>query len=256
MHDLDERRLARPLPDRAGGAHDRPYLHLVDLRELQPEAAAARAEHRVRLVQLADAVAHRLGGRLLERRQELVERRVEEADGHGQPGHGLEDSLEVALLQRQEPVERAAALLLVAREDHLADDREPLVGHEHVLGAAEPDPLRAELARLRRILGRVRVGPHAQASEIVGPTEDRAEVLVDRRRDERHLADDDSPGAAVDGQDVARAQLVLSDLDGPRCHVDRELLAARDARLPHAARDDRSVGGHAAVRGEHPRARG
>ncbi len=31
VHDLDERRLARPLLDGRGGPHDRPHLHLVDL---------------------------------------------------------------------------------------------------------------------------------------------------------------------------------------------------------------------------------
>ncbi len=96
VHDLDERRLARPLANGSGGADDRAHLHLVDLGELEPEAAAARAEHRVRLVELADPVAHRVRGRLLERREELVERRVEQADRHGQPGHRLEDPLEVA----------------------------------------------------------------------------------------------------------------------------------------------------------------
>ena len=51
MHDLDERRLARPLAHGDRGAHDRPHLHLVDLRIHQAEPAAAHAEHRVRLVQ-------------------------------------------------------------------------------------------------------------------------------------------------------------------------------------------------------------
>ena len=36
---------------------------------------------------------------LLEVGQELVERRVDEPDDHGQPVHGLEDALEVALLE-------------------------------------------------------------------------------------------------------------------------------------------------------------
>ena len=51
MHDLDERRVARPLADGDRRAHDRPHLHLVDLGIHQPEPAAAGAEHRVRLVQ-------------------------------------------------------------------------------------------------------------------------------------------------------------------------------------------------------------
>ena len=110
----------------------------------------------------------------------------------GKPGHRLEDPLEVGLLHRQQPVERRAALLLVAGQDHLADDREPVLGHEHVLGAAEADALGAELARLRRVLGRVGVRAHPQAAELVRPAEDRAEVLVDRGRHERDRADDDA----------------------------------------------------------------
>ena len=72
-----------------------------------------------------------------------------------------------------------------------ADEREALLGHEHVLGPAEADALGAELARLRRVLGRVRVRAHLQPADLVGPAEDGLEVLVDLGRDERHLADDD-----------------------------------------------------------------
>ena len=95
----------------------------------------------------------RASRRLLERRQELVERRVEQPDRHRQPRHRLEDPLEVGLLERQEPVERGAAPGVVVREDHLLHDRQPLLAEEHVLGPAEADPLGAELARLRGVLG-------------------------------------------------------------------------------------------------------
>ena len=78
----------------------------------------------------------------------------------GRPGHRLEDRLEVGLLERQEPVERVAASGLVRREDHLLHDGQPLLAEEHVLGAAEADALRAELARLRRVVGVVGVRPH------------------------------------------------------------------------------------------------
>ena len=185
VHDLDERRVAGALLHGDRRAHDRAHLHLVDLRAHQPEPAAARAEHRVRLAQRADPLAHLLVGRLLERRQELVQRRVEQADRHRQARHRLEDALEVRLLEREQPVERAAPLVLARGHDHLADDREPVLGHEHVLGAAEADALGAELARLGRVLGRVRVRAHLQAPHVVGPAEDRLEVLVDLRRDER-----------------------------------------------------------------------
>ena len=145
----------------------------------------------------------------------------------------------------------AAPLLLVAREDHVPHDREPLLSHEHVLGPAEADALRSELARLRGVFGRVGVRPHAQPAQAVGPLEDRLEVLVDRRRDERDRTDDDAPGAAVDGDHVAGPEVVLADPHRARCDVDREVLAPRDAGLSHPARHDGGVRRHPAVRGEH-----
>ena len=109
MHDLDERGSPGALAHRGRRAHDRAHLHLVDLGPLQAEAAAARAEHRIGLVQLGDATTHVVRGRLLERGQKLVQRRIEEADRDREPGHRLEDALEVGLLHRQQLVESDAA---------------------------------------------------------------------------------------------------------------------------------------------------
>ena len=153
----------------------------------------------------ADAIAHSLVGRLLERRQELVQRRIEQPDRHRQPRHHLEDRLEVGLLKRQQPVERRTPPRLVGGEDHLLHDRQPLVAEEHVLGAAEPDSLRAELTRLRRVLRVVGVRAHLQTAYVVRPREHRLEVLVDLRRNELDLAEDHAAGATVDRDRVAFA---------------------------------------------------
>ena len=119
-----------------------------------------------------------------------------------------------------------------------------------MLGAAEADPLRAELARLGGVLGRVRVRAHLQAARLVGPAEDRLEVLVDLRRDEVDRAEDDSSRAAVDRDHVVFAELVATDRSLLRRVVDREPLAPRDARLAHPARDDGRVRGHPAMGGQ------
>ena len=179
--------------------------------------------------------------------KELVERRVEEPDRHRVAGHRLEDPLEVGLLDGQEPVERCAALLLARREDHLLDDGQPVGRHEHVLRAAEADALGAELPRLRRILWRVGVRADAEPAQLVGPAEDRPEVLVDRGRDERHRPDDHAPCTPVDRELVAFAQLDVADPERARLRVDREGVAAGDAGLPHPPRDDSGVRGHATV---------
>ena len=103
---------------------------------------------------------------LLEVRQELVERRIEEADDDRQAVHRLEDALEVALLELLElghrGVERSrpppapsamsaspdaafalARVACVRDEDRAAHDLEALALAEHVLGAAQADALRA-----------------------------------------------------------------------------------------------------------------
>ena len=181
-----------------------------------------------------------------------MKRRVEQPDRHRQARHRLEDPLEVRLLEREQPVERRAPPVLGVGHDHLLDDGEPLVAEEHVLGARQADALGAELTSARRVLGRVRVRPHVQAPRVVGPAENGLEVLVDLRRNERHLADENAAGAAVDRDDVALSQRVVADPRRARSLVDLQPLAARDARLAHAARDDGGVRRHAAVHGEDP----
>src|SRR3546814_20648103 len=58
---------------------------------------------------------------------------------------------------------------LFGSEEHRLHDGQPVGRHEHVLRPAEPDPLGAELARLRRFLGRVGVRANTKASLLVGP---------------------------------------------------------------------------------------
>jgi len=108
---------------RARRLHDRAHLHPVDLGVRDPEAAPTVAQHGVGLAQRLDLrdllveSALALGihaervetGALLEhlfvflrRREELVERRVEEADRDGQPVHRAEDPDEVFALEREQ----------------------------------------------------------------------------------------------------------------------------------------------------------
>jgi len=121
-----------------------------------------------------------------------------------------------------------------------------------VLGAAEADPLGAEVPRLGGIVRGVGVCTYLQPAELVGPAEDRLEVLVDLGRDERNLPDDHLARAAVDRQGVPFGQRVAADAQRAGLEVDRQALAAGDAGLSHAASDDGCMGGHAAVGGQDP----
>jgi hypothetical protein len=116
-----------------------------------------------------------------------------------------------------------------------------------------PDPLRAELARLGRVLGQVRVRAHLEAAHLVGPAEHDAERPGRLRRHHRHLADHDLTGPAVDRDDLALADLHLDRAHDPAdLAVDRhrELLAGEidvqrlgtaDRGRAHAPGDDGGV---------------
>ena len=76
-------------------------------------------------------------------RQELVDRRIEQPNGHRVRSHRAEDADEIGALYRQQPVERGTALLRGFGHDHVDHDRQAVRRVEHALRAAEPDALRA-----------------------------------------------------------------------------------------------------------------
>ena len=206
----------------------------------QAQAAAAQTQHGVLLVHRLDgrqqlavlgrggvAGARHLDQLVLEVGQELVERRVDEPDHHGQTVHGLEDALEVALLEHLQlghrGVEGGHRLGVVGvqglaggtpvlgprggagHEDGAAHDLEPVALAEHVLGAAEADALGAVAARLGGLLWLVGVGPDAHAADAVSPAQHLLELrlvleagLDGGQRAHEHLA-----GGAVDADGVA-----------------------------------------------------
>ena len=227
---------------------------------MMPRRQPARAEHRVRLppvlrrgeelaalvVELAERVEHQ---QLLDVGEELVERRVEETDGDRQAVHRFEDALEVAALQLLELFERGVLLGFGVGEDEPLHEREA-VAEEHVLGAAEADALGAELARHVRVVRQVGVGAHLHAAELVGPPEDHVERPTRLGRDDRHRADHDLTGGAVDRDDVALDERGAVHVAHATGHVDVELVRAAHRGRAHAARDDRRVAHEPAARRE------
>ena len=105
-----------------------------------------------------------------------------------------------------------APCLLVVGQDHLAHRHDAVALEEHVLGAAEPDALGAELARLAGIGRRLGVGAHAERAELVGPDHQLGEVAGELGLHRRHDAQHDLAGAAVEGHELAR-------LHGRAAHV-------------------------------------
>ena len=111
--------------------------------------------------------------------QELVQRRIERPDHHRVSIHRFEQAGEIGTLHGQKLLQRLAARFFVARQNHGLHERQTIFGEEHVLGAAEPDTLGAELARDLRIAWNIRIGADAElAAELIGPAHELADVVV------------------------------------------------------------------------------
>ena len=169
-----------------------------------------------------------------------MQRRVEEPYGHGEPVHGLEDPEEVGALECLELLQRGLLLLLGVGQDEALHQREP-VPEEHVLGPAEPDPLRSELPRLLGVLGEVGVRPHAEPAELVRPLEDRGEGAGGLGRHDRHRADHDVAGRPVDRDDLTFVHGRAVDGHALGVDVDVQRRRATHRGLAHAPRHDRGV---------------
>ena len=96
-------------------------------------------------------------------RQELVQRRIEEADRRRIALERAEDSREVLALIRKQLRQRRLPRLERLGEDHLAHRVDAVALEEHVLGAAQADTDRPERDRILRLLRRVGVGAHVHA---------------------------------------------------------------------------------------------
>ncbi len=161
--------------------------------------------------------------------QELVQRRVDQADHDRQAVHGPEQPGEVIGLQALELCQRrveggdrlgvvggqlVAGLAPVLGlggpggvEDHALHGRQPLLLEEHVLRPAQPDALRPEGAGPLGVARVIRVGPDLQAPDLIGPGQERGQVVLvlEARLDGRQLAGEDLAGGAVDADHVALA---------------------------------------------------
>ncbi len=197
-------------------------LHLGDLGEGDAQAASAQSEHGVLLVQLLHPRQQRaqflelgraglgvfqvldLHHQILALGQELVQRRIDGADGDRQRLHGLEEADKVGALHGQQLLERRAAILLVVGQDHGAHVLDAVFGKEHVLGAAQADAFGAEQASLLGVARNVGVGANPQPADRVDPAHELDQVgIVGLCGQGLELAFDDAAGGAVQRDPVA-----------------------------------------------------
>ena len=260
-HDLgDHGPLGMAGLDGQGGLDDGAGLHPGDLGEGDAQAAAAVAHHGVELMETGDdgldvlhALAHILGHEgdvLLLGGDELVERGVQETDGHGAALQGLVHGLEVALLHGLQLGQSLLALFHGVGADHLPDGGDAVLLKEHVLGAAQADALRAELHRLSGVPGVVGVGAHAHLAVLVRPGHDAAEFAGDGGVDGGDGLAVDVAGGAVQGDPVALLVDLAVQLELLVLLVHLDGAAARHTAGAHAPGHHGGVGGHAAPDGE------
>ena len=179
-----------------------------------------------------------------------MDRRVEQADDDREGRHDLEQGLEVLLLQGQQTVERFLALFLGVGNDHVDDDRQARRVIEHALGAGQADADGAVLERPTRIDRGVGVGHDLDPGDLVGPAQERDQLLGELRLDGRDLAQVDLTRGPVQGDHVAFLEAGIADDGDALVDIDVDALGTGHAALAHAAGDDRRVGGLAAARGQ------
>mmetsp|Transcript_30325 Transcript_30325/g.65592 ORF Transcript_30325/g.65592 Transcript_30325/m.65592 type:complete len:414 (-) Transcript_30325:1552-2793(-) len=200
-----------------GRGEDGADLSLCDLGVGHPQTAATVAHHGVLLMQPLRDLRQRLlcdaelGANRLATcsgdGDELVEGRVEEADGDAVARHGLDGALEHVLHEGEEVGEGGLALLEGVGHDHAAEVEERLVAAlpvEHVLRPQQTDPHSAKVARLLGVGGRVGVGVDLETGVFVAEAEEVGEeVGAHRHGEKRQVPGVHAPLGPVEGDDVA-----------------------------------------------------
>ena len=246
------------LVDGNRSADDGTGLHDSDLRIGDSQTAATVTHHRVELVETLDESLDLFNGLALGvsefldvsffGRNELVERRIEEADGDRHTFEGFVELLEVFLLHGKDLLESFFTLFLGGGADHLAEGVDAAFGEEHVLGTAEADAFCAKLTGLTGIFRSIGIGTDLHGSEVVRPAHEGLEVLVfDGTVENGKETVVDVAGGTVEGDGVAFFVGLTAELEGLVLLVHDEFGAAGDTAGTHAAGNDRRVRGHTAA---------
>src|ERR1041385_4871029 len=105
-------------------------------------------------------------------RQELVQRRIKQADNDRQAFHCPQDAVEVVMLEEQE-LRYFALFFFTTRfsEDHRLNNRQTIFLEKHVLGAAQANTACTIFTGAASVGGVIRVGVDVQLTELIGPTQ-------------------------------------------------------------------------------------
>ncbi len=244
----------------AGGAQDGAGLHGRDLGEGDAQTATTVTQHGVVLAQAGNALlddlhvnAHLVGNNLLAGQivgNELVERGIQQTDVDVHAVHGLEDSVEVLLLVRQQLGKSLLAALYAVGQNHLAHGDDLLVLEEHMLRTCQTDTLGTEVASDLCVVGSVGVRADLHLGVLVAEVHQNLEVTAQLGCLGGHLTSVYLTGGTVQRDEVALLVGDTLDLHGLGLVVDVDGTGAADAALTHTTGNDGSVARHTAAGGE------
>ena len=109
-------------------------------------------------------------------RKEFVERWIQQTNGYRSVSHCLVDSLEVALLIRQQEFQSFSSFFFAVSQDHSSYSRDSFFFEEHVLSSAKSDTFCAEFYSLLSISRVVSICSDLQCSDFISPGHDFCKV--------------------------------------------------------------------------------
>ncbi len=249
----------------SGCGEDCTVLSLGNEREAHVETYAAVTHHRVNLVEGFATLLDFLHGNakfgsdflllVFALGNELVQRRVEEAEHNGLAVHHAEGFLYSCLHEGFEFGKSFLALVIGVAEDHLTELGERSLGVaavEHVLDTEEADTLCTELECAGCVFGSIGIGADTKLAELVAHGHELCEERVLGCVHGVDSAFINEALCTVEGQPFAflESLVVACELHGLVLEVDLEGVAAYDAALAPATCNEGSVGGHTAAFGE------
>ena len=171
------------------GFKDGPRLHFRNFRVNNAQAATAVAEHRIEFMQFFNTAGDAVGGDSEFFGQiplgcfivgdELMEGRIEEADGGGQAFQRLENPCEIGALGGQKFGQGFAPFICIFRQNHFADMVDTVSLKEHVFRAAESDALGSEGDCVSHLVRLVGVGADFKFPALICPLHQLGEHAVD-----------------------------------------------------------------------------
>jgi len=100
-----------------------------------------------------------------------MQRGIKKAYGDGKACHGLKNPFKILPLHGEKLCQCALSSFKRVRQNHLAHGHNAVALEKHVFCPAETNAFRSEFPRDARILGCVRVGPNAQNTKFIGPSQ-------------------------------------------------------------------------------------